>query len=50
MTRSTVHDVEAAINAGGNDFLTKPYDMPALVERIRYWTARRVPSRLIEFG
>jgi DNA-binding response OmpR family regulator len=27
---------------GGNDFIVKPFDHEKLVERLHYWTRRRV--------
>ena len=38
--RKTVEDVVEGINAGGNDFIIKPFDGDRLIERIRHWIAR----------
>jgi CheY-like chemotaxis protein len=48
-TRKTATDVKTAIAVGGNDFIAKPYEVPTLRERTRYWTARKAPPRLIGF-
>lgn len=46
----TAADVKTAIAVGGNDFIAKPYEVPLLTERTRYWTTRKARPRLIEFG
>ena len=40
--RKTAEDVTAGLGAGGNDFIVKPFDPDKLIERIEYWTSRRV--------
>lgn len=44
--RKTAADVQAGIAAGGNDFIIKPFDREQLIERVRFWAARRAPIRL----
>lgn len=38
--RRTAQDVKAGMAAGGNDFITKPFDAKSLVSRIDRWVAR----------
>ncbi|HEV2674844.1 MAG TPA: response regulator [Aliidongia sp.] len=38
----TSEDVTAGLSAGGNDFIVKPFDPDKLIERIEYWTTRRI--------
>jgi two-component system, OmpR family, response regulator len=40
-SRRTAQDVKAGIAAGGNDFITKPFDAKSLLSRIERWVARR---------
>lgn len=40
--RKTAEDVQKCVQAGGNDFIVKPFDVLKLLERIKYWTSRRV--------
>jgi CheY-like chemotaxis protein len=35
-------DVAEGIAAGGNDFITKPFQQAKLIERVAYWVHRRV--------
>ena len=42
--RKTPADVTAGMQAGGNDFIVKPFDPLKLIERIRYWMSRDVGS------
>jgi DNA-binding response OmpR family regulator len=39
--RRTAQDVKAGIAAGGNDFITKPFDPKSLLARIERWVKRR---------
>ena len=39
--RRTAQDVKAGIAAGGNDFITKPFDAKSLMARIDRWVGRR---------
>lgn len=39
--RRTAQDVKAGIAAGGNDFITKPFDAKSLMLRIDRWVPRR---------
>jgi two-component system OmpR family response regulator len=38
--RRTAQDVKAGIAAGGNDFITKPFDAKSLLSRIHRWVGR----------
>lgn len=38
--RRTAEDVKAGIAAGGNDFITKPFDAKRLLSRIEHWVER----------
>jgi two-component system, OmpR family, response regulator len=40
--RKTAEDVRAGMAAGGNDFITKPFAMSKLKERIDHWVSRRL--------
>jgi DNA-binding response OmpR family regulator len=40
--RKTAEDITRGINAGGSDFIVKPFDPLKLLERVEYWTNRRV--------
>lgn len=40
--RKTGEDVKECLKAGGNDFIIKPFDPVKLIERVEYWTARRL--------
>ena len=44
--RKTREDVRMCLAAGGNDFIIKPFDMVKLLDRIKYWTARRIAPTL----
>lgn len=37
--RRTAQDVKAGIGAGGNDFITKPFDTKHLLARVERWVA-----------
>ena len=37
-------DVTAGLAAGGNDFIVKPFDPAKLLERVRHWVGRSIPS------
>jgi two-component system OmpR family response regulator len=37
-------DVRRGIAAGGNDFITKPFDAEKLLARVDLWTNRRLPA------
>ena len=39
---NTADDVRAGIEAGGNDFIIKPFDVEKLMSRIEHWTSRRL--------
>ena len=40
--RRTAQDVKAGIAAGGNDFITKPFDPKNLMARIERWLKQKV--------
>ena len=40
--RKTSEDVRRGMDAGGNDFVLKPFDRAKLIERLNYWTRHRV--------
>jgi DNA-binding response OmpR family regulator len=42
--RRREEDVRRCIELGGNDFIVKPFDLPMLLGRVRYWTRRRPGS------
>lgn len=37
-------DVQEGLRAGGNDFLSKPFDPERLLARIDYWSSRRLTA------
>jgi two-component system OmpR family response regulator len=39
---NSTEDVRAGLAAGGNDFILKPVVIARLMERVNYWTSRRV--------
>lgn len=41
-SRNSTDDVKAGLAAGGNDFILKPVVIARLMERVNYWTSRRV--------
>ena len=41
-SRNATEDVRAGLAAGGNDFILKPVVIARLMERVNYWTSRRV--------
>ena len=40
--RKTSADVRAGMDAGGNDFLVKPFDPAKLIMRVDHWAAKRI--------
>ena len=40
--RNTQDDVNRCVASGGNDFITKPFEPVKLLERLNYWTTRRI--------
>jgi CheY-like chemotaxis protein len=44
---NTPEDVKTGLAAGGNDFILKPVVIARLMERVRYWTTRRITSRAL---
>lgn len=40
--RKTAEDVTRGMQAGGNDFIVKPFDPVKLLERVEHWTNRRL--------
>jgi len=40
--RKTAHDVTKGLEAGGNDFIVKPFDPDKFIERVEYWTSRKI--------
>jgi len=40
--RKTAPDVTNGLAAGGNDFIVKPFDPDKLIERIEYWSGRKI--------
>jgi two-component system OmpR family response regulator len=42
--RKSADDVKTGLAVGGNDFIVKPYDVAKLIERITYWTNRRISA------
>jgi DNA-binding response OmpR family regulator len=42
--RKTPQDVTKGLDAGGNDFLVKPFDPAKLWDRVRHWTTRSIGS------
>jgi len=38
----TAEDVRAGMEAGGNDFIIKPFDVAKLLARIEHWVSKRV--------
>jgi two-component system OmpR family response regulator len=43
-SRNATEDVRAGLAAGGNDFILKPVVIARLMERVNYWTSRRVTT------
>jgi two-component system, OmpR family, response regulator len=39
--RRTAQDVKAGIAAGGNDFITKPFDAKNLMARVERWVRQK---------
>jgi CheY-like chemotaxis protein len=46
-SRNSPEDVKLGLAAGGNDFILKPVAIGRLMERVKYWTTRRVAPRLL---
>jgi two-component system, OmpR family, response regulator len=46
-SRNSPEDVKLGLAAGGNDFILKPVAIARLMERVKYWTSRRVPPRAL---
>ena len=44
-SRNSPEDVQMGLAAGGNDFILKPVTIARLMERVQYWTSRRVGTR-----
>ena len=44
-SRNSPEDVKLGLAAGGNDFILKPVAIARLMERVQYWTSRRVAAR-----
>lgn len=44
-SRNSPEDVKLGLAAGGNDFILKPVAVARLMERVKYWTSRRVVPR-----
>lgn len=44
-SRNSPEDVKLGLAAGGNDFILKPVTVARLMERVKYWTSRRVVPR-----
>ena len=42
--RKTSDDVRLCLGVGGDDFIIKPFDMMKLLDRVKYWTSRRVAT------
>jgi two-component system OmpR family response regulator len=45
-SRNSTEDVRIGLAAGGNDFILKPVVIARLMERVNYWTSRRVTAGL----
>jgi len=46
-SRNTPDDVRIGLEAGANDFILKPLAFARLMERVQYWTSRRVGSGML---
>jgi CheY-like chemotaxis protein len=44
--RKTREDVRQGLLAGGNDFISKPFQRDRLLERAQHWTTRRLETRM----
>jgi two-component system, OmpR family, response regulator len=40
--RKTQQDVRNGVQAGGNDFIMKPFQRETLLSRVQHWTSRRL--------
>jgi two-component system, OmpR family, response regulator len=50
-SRNSPEDVKLGLAAGGNDFILKPVSIARLMERVQYWTSRRLcPRPLVRSG
>ncbi len=49
-SRNAPEDVRLGLACGGNDFILKPVAFARLMERVNYWTARRVGLRGAQRG
>jgi DNA-binding response OmpR family regulator len=45
--RKSREDVKRCLAVGGNDFIIKPFEVLTLLNRLRYWTTRRVQPKLL---
>jgi two-component system, OmpR family, response regulator len=43
--RNSPDDVKLGLAVGGNDFILKPVALSRLLDRVQYWTSRRVEPR-----
>jgi DNA-binding response OmpR family regulator len=44
-SRNAPEDVRLGLAVGGNDFILKPVSFARLMERVTYWTSRRIGAR-----
>jgi DNA-binding response OmpR family regulator len=42
--RKTPEDVRTGLDAGGNDFIVKPFDPEKLLARVDHWMGRRISA------
>ncbi len=43
-SRKTRHDVRNGLQVGANDFITKPFQRAALLDRVEHWSRRRLET------